>query len=220
MQLELKSFSRNETASFLRKIHTDASDRDVDEFHRLTSQNPGLQATALAQNIPLRDVLGSLGPNPTTVDSMIATLLQKAINHLQETAGAGEGKKINTICTTLATLRPLIPVKVLASVSGVEPAAVWSFASDLGRPLLILEDAVQFRNEPVETWFRQHFRPSGEQLSEFINRLQPLARESAYVASTLPQLMLEAGQLSELIDLALSSSLLPSDPIEKRDVGT
>ena len=30
--------------------------------------------------------------------------------------------------------------------------------------------------------------------------------------------MLEAGQLSELIDLALSSSLLPRNPIERRDV--
>ena len=30
--------------------------------------------------------------------------------------------------------------------------------------------------------------------------------------------MLEAGQLSELIDLALSSSLLPNDLIERRDV--
>ena len=109
-------------------------------------------------------------------------------------------------------------MKVLASVSGVEVAAVRSFASDLGRPLLVLEDAIQFRDEPVETWFREHFRPSDEQLSEFIERLQPLASESAYVASTLPQLMLEAGQLSELIDLALSSSLLPNNLIERRDV--
>ena len=99
-----------------------------------------------------------------------------------------------------------------------EAAAVRSFASDLGRPLLILEDAIQFRDEPVETWFREHFRPNDEQLSEFIQKLQPLAPESAYVASTLPQLMLEAGQLSELIDLALSSSLLPSNLIERRDV--
>ena len=92
------------------------------------------------------------------------------------------------------------------------------FASDLGRPLLILEDAIQFRDEPVETWFREHFKPSDEQLSEFIERLQPLASGSAYVAATLPQLMLEAGQLGELIDLALSSSLLPSNSIERRDV--
>ena len=66
--------------------------------------------------------------------------------------------------------------------------------------------------------FAKNFKPSEEQLSKFIAKLQPLASESAYAASTLPQLMLEAGQLSELIDLALSSSLLPRNPIERRDV--
>lgn len=218
LRLELEPFSRDETASFLRKTHPQASDSDVDEFHRLTSQNPGVQATVLDKSIPLPDLLNSLGPNPTTVDGMIAAVLQKAIDGLRDNSGVAEKHKINVICTALATLRPLVPVKVLASVSDVDPAAVWSFVGDLGRPLLIVEDAVQFRNEPVETWFREHFRPSGKQLNEFINRLQPIAPGSAYVASTLPQLMLEAGQLSELIDIALSSSLLSSDPIENRDV--
>lgn len=218
LRLELEPFSRHETASFLRKAHADASDSDVDEFHRLTSQNPRVQATALDQNIPLPHVLSLLGPSPTTVDDTIAALLQRAVDDLRETAGSVEQQKIDAICSALATLRPFVPVNVLASVSGVEDAAIRSFASDLGRPLLILQDAVQFRDEPVETWFREHFKPSGEQLSEFIERLQPLAGKSAYVASTLPQLMLEAGQLRELIDLALSSSLLPSNLIERRDV--
>ena len=62
------------------------------------------------------------------------------------------------------------------------------------------------------------FKPNNRQLDRFIERLDPLASESTFVASTLPQLMLEAGKLSELIDLALSSSQLPSNPIEKRDV--
>ena len=220
LRLELKPFSRDETATFLRKTYSDASDNDVDEFHRLTSHNPRVQATTLAldQDIPLSAVLLSLGPNPTTVDDTISALLQQAVDNLRETVGGEEQLQIDTICVALATLRPFVPVKVLASVSGVEVAAVRSFASDLGRPLLVLEDAIQFRDEPVETWFREHFRPSDEQLSEFIERLQPLASESAYVASTLPQLMLEAGQLSELIDLALSSSLLPNNLIERRDV--
>ena len=220
LRLELNPFSRDETATFLRKTYADASDNDVDEFHRLTSHNPRVQATALAldQDISLSAVLLSLGPNPTTVDDTISALLQQAVDNLRETVGGEEQLRIDTICTALATLRPFVPVKVLASVSGVEVAAVRSFASDLGRPLLILEDAIQFRDEPVETWFRKHFRPSDEQLSEFIERLQPLASESAYVASTLPQLMLEARQLNELVNLALSSSLLPSNPIERRDV--
>ena len=218
LRLELEPFSRDETAFFLRKTHAEASDFDVDEFHRLTSHNPRVQATALDQDIPLPAVLLSLGPNPTTVDDTISALLQQTVDKLRETVGDAEQLQIDSICTALATLRPFVPVSVLASVSGVEVAAVRSFASDLGRSLLILEDAIQFRDEPVETWFREHFRPSNDQLSEFIQKLQPLAPESAYVASTLPQLMLEAGQLSELIDLALSSSLLPSNLIERRDV--
>ena len=218
LPLELKPFSRDETATLLRRAYPEASDYDVDEFHRLTSHNPRVQATVLDRNIPLPAVLSSLGPNPTTVDDTISALLQQTVDNLREAVGIAEQLQVDSICTALATLRPFVPVTVLASVSGVEVAAVRSFASDLGRPLLILEDAVQFRDEPVETWFHKHFTPSEEQLSEFIKRLQPLASENAYVASTLPQLMLEAGQLSELIDLALSSSLLPSNLIERRDV--
>ena len=218
LKLELKPFSRDETAAFLRNTYSDASDNDVDEFHRLTSYNPRVQATALAQSISLLEVLRSLGPNPTTVDDTISTLLQQTVDKLRETVGSAEHVQIDSICAALSVLRPFVPVDVLASISGVKAAAVKSFASDLGYPLLVLGDTVQFRDEPVETWFRNHFKPNKGQLSEFIAKLQPLARGSTYVASTLPQLMLEAGQLSELIDLALSSSLLPNNPIEKRDV--
>ena len=218
-RLELNPFSREETAAVLRKVYSDASDNNVDEFHRLTSHNPRVQATVLSQNIPLSEVLRSLGPNPTTIDDTISTLLQGAVNRLRETVGDEEQLQINSICAALAILRPFVPVTVLASVSGVEHSAVRSFAIDLGRPLLILGDTVQFRDEPVETWFRERFQPDEGQLSGFIARLQPLASESGYVASTLPQLMLEAGQLSELIELALSSSSLPTtNPVERRDV--
>ena len=215
--LELGPFSRTETALFLRKAYPDASDYDVDEFHRLTSCNPRVQATAVAPSAPLNEILRSLGPDPTTVADTVATLLTQAVDGLRENLGDEEQRHIESICSALATLRPFIPLEVLATVCGVEISAVKSFASDLGRPLLILEDAIQFRDEPVETWFREQFRPNCDQLSEFVERLKPFASQSAYVASTLPQLMLEAEQLSELIDLALSSSLLPSNPIERRD---
>ena len=218
LRLELEPFSRVETALFLRKTHAEASDFDVDEFHRLTSHNPRVQATALGQDIPLPATLLSLGPNPTTVDDTISALLQQTVDKLRENIGSAEQVRFNSICTALATLRPFVPVPVLASVSDVAPAAVRSFATDLGGPILIMEDAIQFRDEPVETWFHENFRPDVERLSEFIQRLQPLAQESSYVASTLPQLMLEAGQLNELIDIALSSSLLPVNLIERQDV--
>jgi hypothetical protein len=218
-RLELKPFNREETATFLRMKYPDASELNVDEFHRLTSFNPRVQVTALAQAGALNAILRSLGPTPTTVDSTISKLLLKSISNLRENLGSAEQSKIDSICYGLAILRPLIPIEVLAFISEVSESAVKSFAADFGRPLLVIGDAIQFRDEPVETWFRENFMPSREILLEFIRKLKLLATKSGYVASALPRLMLEGGQLDELVELALSSSALPIDnPIGKRDI--
>jgi hypothetical protein len=218
-RIKLEPFTRGETSAFLRSYCPTASEGDIDEFHRLTSQNPRVQATALAQGGTLDSVLRELAPGPRTVDDTIAHLLENAISRLKDRATRVEKTQIESIATTLATLRPFVPIAIVASVAGVDEAAIRSFAADLGRPLLVVADAVQFRDEPTETWFRQTHRATAHELNRFIEVLRPLASSSAYVASSLPQLMLEAGQLDELIVLALSSGGLPvDDPVEQRGV--
>ncbi|MDP2602700.1 MAG: AVAST type 3 anti-phage nuclease/ATPase Avs3a [Deltaproteobacteria bacterium] len=219
LRLELRPFSRAETASYLRQVFTNATDQDVDEFHRLSSQNPGAQALALARKVSLSEILRALGPNPTTVEDTIGNLLNDSVARLRDGVGAIETAQIDRICAGLAALRPLIPLSVLASMSGVDEAAIRSFAFDLGRPLLVTGDTIQFFDEPAETWFRDRFKPTPGDLAAFVTSLKPLAASSAYVASALPQLMLEAGHVVELVALALSSDGLPStSPVERRDV--
>lgn len=219
LRLELYPFSRTETAAYLRQFFADATEQDIDEFHRLSSQNPRVQALALSRNLPLSEILRALGPNPTTVEDTIGNLLDAAVAKLRDAAGTVEKTHIDRICAGLAALRPLIPLSVLASMSGVKEAAVKSFAFDLGRPLLVTGDTIQFFDEPAETWFRDRFKPTAADLTTFVASLKPLAASSAYVASALPQLMLEAGHIAELVALALSSEALPSaSPVEKRDV--
>lgn len=219
LNLVLEPFSRDETAAHLRHTFSNASAHDVDEFHRLSSHNPRLQAMALSRHVPLPETLRLLGPNPTTVDSAIGAILEESIVKLRDAAGHVERAQVDLICAGLAALRPLIPISVLASVSGVDPAAIKCFALDVGRPLVVNGDTIQFFDEPAETWFRDRFRPNAENLKDFISRLKPLSGGSAYVASALPQLMLEAGQFSELVELALTSSGLPeASPVERRDV--
>jgi len=219
LRLELQPFSRNETAAYLRQIFVDASEQDVEEFHRLSSQNPRVQAMALSRKkAGLSEILRSLGPEPTTVEDAIKNLLEGSIAKLRDEAVIERGQ-IDKICAGLAVLRPLIPLSVLSSMSGVEEAAIKSFGFDLGRPLLITSEAIQFFDEPAETWFRERFKPAAGELAAFLENLKPLAANSAYVASVLPQLMLEAGQFDELVELALNSEALPStSPIEKRDI--
>ena len=217
--LELLPFSRAETAAFLRTSYPNATEHDVDEFHRLSAQNPRVQALAMSWGNPLAEALRKLGPNPTTVEDTIGTLLDQAIAKLRDAAGSIEGVQIDRICTALAALRPLIPIPVLAFMSGVSETAIRSFAFDLGRPLVVTDGTIQFFDEPAETWFRERFRPKPTDLSGFVGSLMPLASDSPYVASVLPQLMLESGQYPELVALALSSDGLPENsPLERRDV--
>ena len=218
-RLELKPFSRTETAVYLRRRFPDATERDVDEFHWLSSQNPRVQATALSRKATLSEILRTLGPNPTTVEDTIASLLDQAIADLRYKTESQERAQIDRICVGLAALRPLVPIPVLASISGVDEAAIKSFAVDLGRPLIVIGDTIQFFDEPAETSFRERFKPKASQLGAFLEVLKPLASHSAYIASALPQLMLEAGQFTDLVELALSSGGLPEgNPIERRDI--
>jgi hypothetical protein len=219
LKTELRPFDKDETAAFLSQVFPSVSEGEVDEFHRLTSKNPRVQAAVLAEGGSLPDILRRLGPNPTSVDDTLAKLLENAIVRLQDGSGIVERAQINRITAALAVLRPFVPVSVLARMAGVEEGAVRSFAADIGRPLLVSGDAIQFRDEPTETLFRSRFRPVDAGLKEFITLLRPLATKNSYVASALPQLMLEAGELDELVKLALSSAELPSEhQVERRDI--
>lgn len=216
----LLPFEQEETERYLKQSFPDARVQDVSEFHRLSSQNPRVQALALAQQLSLPKMLRWLGPTPTTVEETIDNLLRSSVEKLRDEAvGNIEKEQIDSVCAALAALRPLIPISVLSSISGVDEAAIKSFVYDLKRPLFIAGDRIRFLDEPTETWFREHFKPTKEKLAQFIEKLIAIAPSSAYIAATLPQLMLEAGMLAELIELALSSQALPdTSPIEKRDI--
>ena len=97
-------------------------------------------------------------------------------------------------------------------------AAVKSFVADLGRPLWLSDNSVQFRDEPTETWFRQNFSASSQQIESYVALLKPLALRFAYVAEALPSLLLQSENYDQLISLALSDDYLPEDsPIDQRN---
>ncbi|CAN0623066.1 NACHT domain-containing protein [Burkholderia multivorans] len=218
-EIELRPFSQAETTELLRRIYPQATDANAAEFAFLSSANPRVQALALSRKLPISQMLRELGPTPSTVDRAIGELLQRAIDKLKDQGGNAEATQIDLICQGLAVLRPLVPISVLAQISGIPESAVRSFAFDLGRPLLVKGSSLHFLDEPAETWFRERFKPTPGNLVSFLARLRPLANGSSYVASTLPQLLLSAGLMDELVELALSEEGLPTtNPLERRDV--
>lgn len=219
IEIELRSFSRDESRRHLRSFHPTATEAEIAEFAVLSSANPRVQALALSWKLPLSGMLRDLGPTPTTVERAIGDILDRALGRLRDQAGPAETPHLEMVCQALAVLRPLVPLSVLADLAGASVSAVRSFALDFGRPLMIKGQSLHFLDEPAETWFRERFQPGPDQMARFLTRLRPLAANSSYCAAALPQLLLHAGQLDELIELALSGQGLPEDnPLARRDV--
>ncbi|ATC33024.1 hypothetical protein CA606_12190 [Caulobacter vibrioides] len=220
LRISLEPFTLAESAAHLQRSYPAATAAEALEFHRLSSANPRVQANAIAIQPNLAALLKSLGPSPTTVDTQIAEQLRTALAQVKDDA-VGTAADIDVLCAALAVLRPLVPVKILAQMSGLTAGAIHSFVSDFGggRPLLIAGESVQFRDEPVEDWFRKTYRADHAQLQTFVDRLKPLADRDAYVAACLPSLMLACGQLAELVEMALSRARLPTDsPLARRQI--
>lgn len=217
--VKLESFSKSESTTHLRQTYPDATDAEAAEFAYLSSDNPRVQALAMESGQSIGDMLRALGPAPTTVQRAIGDLLAKAVAKLKADSGSTEAGQIDLICNGLAVLRPLVPISILAQISGVSESAVRTFATEFGRPLFVKDASLHFLDEPAETWFNETFKPDAAALDAFLAKLKPLAASSSYVAAALPQLLLSAGRMDELIALALSEESLPElNPLERRDV--
>ncbi|WP_368639727.1 AVAST type 3 anti-phage nuclease/ATPase Avs3a [Castellaniella ginsengisoli] len=217
--IKLEPFSKAETATHLRLSYPEATDAEAAEFAFLSSDNPRVQALAMEGIPPIGDMLRALGPTPTTVQHAIGGLLTKAIDRLKAEWGPTEANQIDLICKGLAVLRPMVPISILAQIAGVPESAVRTFATEFGRPLFVKDSGLHFMDEPAETWFNETFKPDAASLDAFLAKLKPLAATSSYVAAALPQLLLSAGRMDELIALALSNESLPElNPLERRDV--
>lgn len=212
-------FTEGETLANLQARGFAPGAAQLAEFHRLTSRNPRVQAAIVDEGGTLPEMLARLGPRPLDVDGTIRIVLARALARVEdEWVQAAERVRLKEICRALATLRPLLPIEIVARIADVPPGMVRSFVQDIGGAIIVAGDALQFRDEPTESWFRDTYKPDAGQIGAFVDRVAPLAPESAYVAASLPQLLLEAKRFDELVRLALTGGALPTEPLARREV--
>ncbi|GAB01497.1 hypothetical protein [Acinetobacter sp. NBRC 100985] len=218
--LDLEGFTEDETKQHLLNYYTEVSTQDAIEFHRLTSGNPRVQGIALEQNLTLHEILSFFGGTPKSVEDTIKDLLDKAISTFKE-QNHSESKEIDLLLTSIAILRPLIPLQTLSDLTDIRADQIRSIIADIGgHPIRLSDNNIQFVDEPTESWFREIYKPKDiGLLNEFIYKLKPLAVNSVYAASVLPQILMDAGNFEELVELSLNSEMLPTNStLEKRKV--
>ena len=209
----LQGFQKAETIAHLRTRFADASEGQGVHFHAVSSGNPRVQAMAMERASIADEALAALdraqAGNGEPLDELLAAQIEAVADQGQLAPDA-----VDRLCQALATLHPTVPLSVLAEIASLSEDTIRSFATSLGRGLHLTADAVQFRDEPTETWFRNKHGLKLVEKLEFARRVAPIAERSAYVANVLPQLYFEADMLDELLSLALSDENLPEDAFE------
>jgi hypothetical protein len=212
LQIELAGFTLEQSRQHLEARLGKTAPGDAREFHQRTGGNARVQDQVIRGSATTAECLTRLGQasgsDVTTVDDLLTRLVEDAVYH----SGPEHAPGIRAMCEALALLRPRprVPIDVLVRLCSVPASLVRSFAADLSGSLLADGDALQFLNEPTETWFRSQFRPEGDALRAFVARLLPLASGSGYVAASLPPLMWECGDFDELVRLALADEATPA----------
>lgn len=218
---ELLPFSENEVELYLKKNSIKGFNKqEILELFRLTGGNPRVIANAVAFGKSKENILAYLSPKGTSVNQQIEYQLKKALDRIKSLLSEDYQQQINSICFGLSVLPPFIPISVLAQLADVDESTIKSFISDMGRTFWLTDDnVIQFRDEPVETWFRENFTLDKELIRTFTDRIKDQARESLYVAEILPVLYLRAGCLDEVVALAFDEERIPSkDKFDSRNV--
>ncbi|MCA3775954.1 MAG: hypothetical protein IN818_13350, partial [Cutibacterium sp.] len=215
----LAGFDLAESSAHLRERFPDASAQACENFHRLSAANPRVQATFLAAAKNLDDMFHLLGPTPLGADDLIGRQLHDAMAKTEELFGGRSA--LDDLAAALAVLPPAVPLDILAMAARNSVAAVQSFVADFagGRPIRLTSNAVQFRDEPTETWFRNTYRPDAAAHSRLVDVVAPIAASHAYAALALPALLESGGRYDALLTLALyGEPFAGSDPVARRDI--
>ena len=213
----LQGFDLDESAQHLRAKFPLATDSDAREFRQRTFGNPRIQNGALSAAVSLVDLLVDLSELPTSPVEAFESILQRRVDEVLDESP--DRAALVRVLHLLAALRPRIPITVVEQLTGTSESAIRSFASDLGGAVLLDGAALQFKDEPTETLIHNRYMPAGDELSDLITSIRPKADSSIYLASSLPQLLWETGDLDGLLNLAMSDDALPTtDSFERQRV--
>ncbi len=215
--IELKSFSEQETLAHLKTKFSEVDHGQLVEFYKLTFGNPRVQSYLLSSNDSLLNILKKLGKKGLSSDELIENQLKESLARIKEQSYSNKG--IELLCQALIILPPMVPLKILETATGISQGFIKSFVSDMGLALLIKDESVQFRDEPVESWFRKTFQPSKELYQRLSDGIKSLSKSNPYVATTLPRILYGARDYESLYKNAYNSAELDiDDPVQRVNI--
>lgn len=205
-RLELYPFTKNETRRFLETRRNGITDV---EFSTILSRSQG-NARVLEYLVESWDenVSGNAPQTEISAEELIAEKCEKIFGDLH-TTGWDEAE-IREFFAALALLPPPIPLTELAKSLDWSGSQVNSAASDLAPMLELVKHGAIFRDEPTETYIRDHYASEVSAQQSIAKRLQSQQKYSMYAAEALPHFLLVIGDSNRAYQL-VGSDEFPSN---------
>ncbi|WP_417794659.1 NACHT domain-containing protein [Terasakiella pusilla] len=205
-RLELKPFTEEETREFLATRRDEITDV---EFSTAMARSQG-NARVLDYLVESWDsnVSGNAPKTKILVEELIAEKCKEIFDDLY-TAGWSE-IEVREFFAALSLLPPPIPLTELARALGWSASQVNSAASDLAPMLELVRHGAIFRDEPTETYIKDHYASEISAQQSIAQRLQVHQKDSVYAAEALPHFLVVIGDSNRAFQLA-SSDEFPTE---------
>lgn len=199
-RFELEPFTEEETRRFL---ETRRKNITAVEFSTALARSQG-NARVLEYLVESweTNVSGNAPQTEISAEELIAQKCDKIFSDLHK-AGWSD-PEVREFFAALSLLPPPIPLAELAEALGWSGSQVNSAASDLAPMLELVKHGAIFRDEPTETYIKDHYASEATAQQSIAQRLQVRQKDSIYAAEALPHFLVVIGDGDRAFQLASS----------------
>lgn len=195
--IELQSFSINETKSILKLNNIEEFDDWVEDFQILSKGNPRVQNYAINFGKGhSNQILNFLRPNGKGLSEIFREQFSIALKKY------GDKNSLSKLCTALIELPRPIPISVLSQISNLSKEQIEDICSDLAPALSLLKSKISFADEDFEDFVsRQACKDPSIIRENIATHFTENHQICTYSAEHFAQALINAGRSKELIEL-------------------
>ena len=215
VEVEVQTFTVEESAKNLARVWPDATEQESMEFHRRSNGIPRVQGYALELNAQsVQKVLALLNREGTTVESLLVGLVQSAFKRL------GPDHKDSDVLPVLLSFPRPAPIESVATVAQVAPQVFEDLSHDLMLGFSVESGFVKFRDEDFENFLRDNYGPTPDLLDRVADYLYSKSDKDDYAACAVADALQCAGRYKDIISLVHREEQpkIVSDPIQRKEV--
>lgn len=201
VEIPFPEFALNESSRHLKSVFPDVTEKECEEFHLLSRNNPRIQTYMLSEAKSVQEMLEKVKPIGKTVDMLFDGFLEesdKQYNSLTD---------ISVLFSGLVSLPRPIPVKILCEICNISEDMLKSISIECRLGFYVSGDKVLFRDEDFETYLRSKYGENDKAINQIADYFYNNRTKESYCVGYLHIFLDKSNRFHELLEISLNEIL-------------